>query len=165
MFLLNYCPGQELSIDEVMINYKGDARGKVRMPNRLVMTCVKVWCWCCSCCGYLCTFRVYEGRPVDPGSGKFVTVKGMVFRIVNDLTRSFSGSNHVLYMDNFFTSGQQLAVDKIFVAGTIKERAVGFPDSLNGLKLSKGDYASGRVGDTCYAFEDRKRVKVRKLWF
>ena len=65
-------------------------------------------------------------------------------------------------MDNFFTSGplvEQLAEDKIFVAATIKERAVGFPDSLNGLKLSKGDYASERVGDTCYyAFEDRIRV-------
>ena len=44
---------------------------------------------------------------------------------------------------------EQLAEDKIFVAGTIKERAVGFPDSLIGLKLSKGDYASERVGDTC----------------
>ena len=47
----------------------------------------------------------------------------------------------VLYIKNFFTSGalvEQLAEDKIFVAGTIKERAVGFPDSLKGLKLLKG---------------------------
>ena len=45
------------------------------------------------------------------------------------------------------------------MAGTIKERAVGFPECLKGLKLSKGDNASERVGDTCcYAFEDRKRV-------
>ena len=30
---------------------------------------------------------------------------------------------------------------------------------MKGLKLLKGDYASQRVGDTCYfAFEDRKRV-------
>ena len=53
-------------------------------------------------------------------------------------------------MDIFFNSGplvEQLAEDKIFVAGTIKERAVGFPESLKGLKL--GDYASERVGDTC----------------
>ena len=28
------------------------------------------------------------------------------------------------------------------VTGTIKERAVGFPDSLRGLKLSKGGYAA-----------------------
>ena len=97
---------------------------------------------------------------MEPGSGKSVTEKGMVSRVVKDLTLPFSGSNHVLYMDNYFNSGplvEQLA--KIFVAGTIKERAVGFPDNLKGLKLSKGDYASERVGDTCYyAFENRKRV-------
>ena len=41
----------------------------------------------------------------------------------------------------------------------MKEKAVGFPDSLKGLKLSKGDYASERVGDKCYyAFENRKRL-------
>ena len=67
-----------------------------------------------------------------------------------------------MYMDIFFTSGplvENLAEDKILAAGTIKEKAVGFHDSLKGLKLSNGDYASERVGDTCYyAFEDRKRV-------
>ena len=48
---------------------------------------------------------------------------------------------YILYMDNFFTSCplvKQLAEDKIFVAGAIKERAAGFPDSLKGLELSKG---------------------------
>ena len=45
------------------------------------------------------------------------------------------------------------------MAGTIKERAVGFPNSLKGLNLLKCDYACERVGDICYyAFEDRERV-------
>ena len=49
-----------------------------------------------------------------------------------DLVGPFSGSNH---MDNFFTSGplvEELDLDKIYVAGTIKQRAVGFPESLKG---------------------------------
>ena len=136
-FILNYCPGQELSVDEAMIKYKGHARGKVRMPKKPVKIGFKVWCCCCSCCGY---FQVYEGRPMDPGSGKSVTENGMVSRVVKDLTLPFSGSNYVLCMDNFFNSGplfEQLAEDKIFVAGSIKERAVGFPDSLKGLKLRR----------------------------
>ena len=62
-------------------------------------------------------------------------------------------------MDNYFTSGplfEELAQDKIYVAGTIKQRAVGFPESL---KLSKGNYACERVGDICYyVFEDCSRV-------
>ena len=51
--------------------------------------------------------------------------------------------NHVVYMDNYFTSGplvEELAQDKIYVAGTIKQRAVGFPEGLKSVKLSKGNY-------------------------
>ena len=68
-YFLNYCPGQELSIDEAMIKYKGHARGKVRMHNKPVKMGFKVWCCCCSCCGYLCTFQAYEGRPWIQGVG------------------------------------------------------------------------------------------------
>ena len=38
----------------------------------------RVWCCCRSYCGYLCTFQVYEGKPVDPVSGKSIYEKGMV---------------------------------------------------------------------------------------
>ena len=41
--------------------------------------------------------------------------------------------NHVVYCDNFFTSGpldDMLAKDQIFLTGTIKKRALGFPTSL-----------------------------------
>ena len=48
-------------------------------------------------------FRFMRVGPWDPGSGKSVTERGMVSRVVKDLTLPFSGSNHVLYMDNFFT--------------------------------------------------------------
>ena len=66
--------------------------------------------------------------------------------------------NHVVYMDNYFSSGplvEELAQDKIYVACTIKQRAVGFPEGLKSVKLSKGNYAHERVGDICcYVFED-----------
>ena len=66
-------------------------------------------------------------------------------------------------MDNYFTSGplvEELAQDKIYFAGTIKQRAVGFPEGLKSVKLSKGNYICERlVGDICYyVFEDRSRV-------
>ena len=63
-------------------------------------------------------------------------------------------------MDNYFTSGplvEELAQDKLYVAGTIKQRAVGFPEGLKSVKLSKGNCE--RVGDIYYfVFEDRSRV-------
>ena len=103
------------------------------MPNKLIKVGFKVWCCCCSCCGYLCTFQVYEGKPIDPATGKSTSEKGMVARVVKDLVGSLSGLNHVVYMDNYFTSGplvEELAQDKIYVTGTIKQRAVGFPEGL-----------------------------------
>ena len=129
------------------------------MPNKPIKACLKVWCCCCSCCGYLCTFQVYEGKPIDPVTGKSTSEKRMVTRVVKDLVDSFLDSNHAVYVDNYFTSGplvKELAQDKIYVHGTIKQRAVGFPEGLKSVKLSKGNYACERVGDICYyVFKDR----------
>ena len=91
---------------------------------------------CCSCCGYLCTFQVYEGKPIDG--------KRMVTRVVKDLVGPFSGFsfNHVVYMDKYFTSGppvEELAQDINYVAVTIKQRAVELPEGLKSVKLSKGN--------------------------
>ena len=52
----------------------------------------------------------------------------------------------MLYMDNYFTSGplvEELAQDKIYVAGTINQRE--FPEGLKSMKLSKGNYACKRL--------------------
>lgn len=161
-FLRNYSPGQELAVDEAMVKYKGHVKGKVRMPKKPIKEGFKIWCCSCSCCGYLCTFQLYEGKPTDPCTGKHVPEKGMVKRVVMDLVTPFSDMNHVLYMDNFFTSGplvDALAKNMIYVAGTIQQRAAGFPDSLKGVKLDRGTYAAAMVGDTCYyVFHDRSVV-------
>ena len=62
-FFENYSPGQELSVDEAMIKYKGRVKkGKVKMPKKPIKEGFKVWCCCCACCGYLCTFQVYAGK-------------------------------------------------------------------------------------------------------
>ena len=42
-FLANYHPSQELSVDEMMVKYKGKKGGKIRMPNKPVKLGFKVW--------------------------------------------------------------------------------------------------------------------------
>ena len=77
-FFRSYSPGQELSVDEAMVKYKGHIRkGKVKMPRKPIKEGFKVWCCCCSCCSYLCTFKVYEGKPTDPSTGRPTTDNGM----------------------------------------------------------------------------------------
>ena len=161
-FLKHYCPGQELSVDECMVKYKGHCRGKVRMPNKPIKLGYKIWCCSCSCCGYLCTFQVYDGRPIDPETGKKMSEKGLVMRVVSDLLAPFAKMNHVVYFDNFYTSGplvDMLAKDKIFTAGTIKRTAAGFPSSLKTVIPPKGSYVSESVdGKQYFVFNDRKVV-------
>ena len=71
-FLQYYSPGQELSVDEAMVKYKGHVGGKVCMPRKRVKLGFKIWCCSCSCCGYLCTFQVYHGASRDLVTGRKV---------------------------------------------------------------------------------------------
>ena len=105
-FLAKYNPAQELSVDEMMIKYKGRKRGKIHMPKKPVKLGFKVWSCSCSCCGYLCSFQVYNGRLTDAsGPGKKVSERGLKKRVLKELVEPFYGEHHVVYMDNFYTSG------------------------------------------------------------
>ena len=81
-FLKHYNPSQELSVDEAMVKYKGRAKGKIKMPKKPVKLGFKVWCCSCSCCGYLCTFDVYHGKPTDPKTGLKIKETGLDMRYV-----------------------------------------------------------------------------------
>lgn len=161
-FLKRYNPGQELSVDESMVKYKGHCRGKVRMPKKPIKLGFKIWCCSCACCGYLCRFQVYDGKPCDPVTGKGVSEKGLVKRVVTDLVAPFAGQNHVVYCDNYFSSGplvDMLLEMKIFLAGTIKRTAAGFPSSLKTIVPPRGSYVSESVdGKQYFVFNDRKVV-------
>ena len=69
------------------------------------------------------------------GPFKFVTSILYILRVVKDLVRPFVGLNHVIYCDNFYSSGplvDLLAKDSIFLTGTVKKCARDFPVSLKG---------------------------------
>ena len=160
-----YNPGQELSIDEAMVKCKGRAKGKVYMPKKPVKRGFKIWCCSCSCCGYLCTFEVYSGRQVDPRTGRAVSEVGQTARVVNELLEPYEGENHVLYVDNFYSSGplaDELASKQIYIVGTIRRNAQGFPQSLRSDSVvpHRGDYMCVSVGANQYfVYHDRRVVR------
>ncbi|XP_064387842.1 piggyBac transposable element-derived protein 4-like [Halichondria panicea] len=160
-YLAKYHPSQELSVDEMMIKYKGRKGGKIHMPRKPVKLGFKVWCCSCSCCRYLCTFDVYSGR-LTGSSGTKVSEKGLLMRVVKQLVEPFHTMNHVVYMDNFYTSGPlivYLRKHDVFVVGTMKMSAAGFPSDLKGVVPHKGEYVSKTVDGICYfVFNDRKVV-------
>ena len=161
-FFEQYNPSQELSVDEAMVKYKGRATGKVRMPNKPIKLGFKIWSCCCSCCGYLCSFQVYQGKPVDPITGKSHSEVGLVKRVMSDLLSNFKGMNYVVYCDSFFTNTpivDMLAADKIYTVGTIRRGAKGFPDELKTQTPLKGEYICKTVGhNRFFVFNDQKVV-------
>ena len=162
-FLRNYNPTQEIVVDELMIKCKGRAKGRVVMPKKPVKRGFKLWSLSCSCCGYLCNFQLYAGKCTAKPE------KGLAKRVVLDLVEPFEDINHVLYLDNFFTSVAltvALREKHIFTVGTARSDRTGLPACLKGkkIKLAKGDYKCVTVGSgvsqvNCFAYHDRKLVR------
>ena len=159
-FLLSYSPSQEIVVDELMIKSKGRAKGRVYMPKKPVKRGFKLWGLSCSCCGYLCNFQLYAGKCTEKAE------KGLAKRVVLDLVEPFAGVEHVVYLDNYFTSldlALRLLDMGLGIVGTAKANCQGFPDGLKGeIDLDKGDFlcipvAGGKVN--CYAYHDRKLVR------
>ena len=104
---------------------------------------------------------MYQGSQVDV-TGKRTPEKGLAKRVVMDLVAPFAGLNHVLYCDNFYSSGplaDSLAKEQIFIVGTIKKCSRGFPENLKTAKPPAGGYVSEKVGENRYfVFQDRKQV-------
>ena len=81
-------------------------------------------------------------------TGKKVTEKGLVKRVVQELLEPFEKLNHVVYLDNFFTSGplvDVLAKKGIYTVGTIQRRAAGFPTALKKVSPAVGEYSAIKV--------------------
>ena len=95
-------------------------------------------------------------------TGKGVSEKVLVNRVMTDLVASFTGQNHVVFCDNY-SSGllvDMLFEKKIFLAGTIRRTAAGFPSSLKAVVPPRGSYVHVRkCGCKQYfVFNDRKVV-------
>ena len=81
--------------------------------------------------GYTLDFQVYTGK-----QGKDSTStgdKGLGWRVVMDLMQRYQGKNHLLYVDNFYTS-PDLVIDLlqrgIYCTGTVHANRKHFPKDL-----------------------------------
>jgi len=163
-FAESYYPGQNVAVDESMVRFKGRCCMKQYMPLKPIKRGFKIWCASCSCCGYVKAFQMYTGKEKHAD-----TDKGLAHRVVTELVVPyFSHRNHIIYMDNFFTSlplFDDLAKSGIFACGTYKSNRVGFPKELGDKKLVKtlkrGDAIARYKGrTTALVWKDKKPVYV-----
>ena len=69
------------------------------MPMKPVKHGIKVWECAEASSGFVCDFQVCPGKRQDG-----VTEKNLGYLVVHDLTQNFTGKNHHIFCDNFFTS-------------------------------------------------------------
>ena len=103
VFLAYYYPSQQLSIDEMMIGTRCRVAFLQYIPKKPTKFGMKVWVNSEAKRGYVLAMQVYTGAEADTGK------KGLAYRVVMDLLQLYEGKNHLLYVDNFYTSPTLLA--------------------------------------------------------
>ena len=97
------------------------------MPKKPTRFGIKVWVLAEAKTGYILDFQVCTGATKDESS------KGLAYRVVNDLIQNFQGKNHLLYVDNFYTSPElllDLLKKGVYCTGTIRSNRKSFPKNL-----------------------------------
>ena len=92
----NYQPQWEISIDEVMVAFKGRSSMKQYIPKKPVKQDFKVWVGADSHSGYVSDFDCYTGKKGDTAE------VGLGGSVVKHLTRDLVGKHYHIYVDNFF---------------------------------------------------------------
>lgn len=146
-FKSNYNLHQNVSIDEAMVKGKGKNPIQQYMPMKPIKRGTKIWCLGDSESGYLYDIQVYAGKEGIAGE------VGLGGRVVKDLVMGLSGRNHVLYLDNFFTSiplAKQMILSGIYMCGTIRSNKKGFAVALKDQRLlasmkERGDFHTHRI--------------------
>lgn len=157
-------PGQSISVDERVVRSKARFSFRQYLPKKPVKWGTKVWALCDSKTSFCCNFSIYTGQAV-PGQADV----GLTQRVVQDLCVYSHNKGHVLYTDNFYTSGRladALNQDGIQLVGTIRLNRVGVPELLRNVKhfdkhADRGCMRYERVEKKLYVqWKDRRSVTL-----
>ena len=106
------------------------------MPMKPVKRGIKVWECAEASSGFVCDFQVCTGKRQDG-----VTEKNLGYLVVHDLTQNFTGKNHHIFCNNFFTSvslPEDLLNDNNYLCGTTRAIRKDFPKELaNNLQVKR----------------------------
>jgi hypothetical protein len=99
--------GQHMTIDETMINYKGKyCLARQYMMKKPIKWDLKIWVMVDATSHIISDFEVYCSKSTATlarGMSQGVE-QNLVHRVVTDLTTGLDNKDHVITMDNFFTS-------------------------------------------------------------
>ncbi|XP_021354858.1 piggyBac transposable element-derived protein 4-like [Mizuhopecten yessoensis] len=124
-----YQPHQNTSVDEALIAFRGRLGFRQYLPAKPTKYGVKVWMSADSENGFANEFDVYTGKKGDETNARY----GLTTRVVLNLTRSIANKNHIVNLDNYFTSFQLFEILKrqsTYARGTAQSNRKEFPARL-----------------------------------
>jgi hypothetical protein len=156
-FDANYTPSQRLALDEAMVAFKGRSPIKQYIPSKPHKWGYKIYCL--SSDDYLLRFEIYAGREER-------SADGATYDTVMRMTRGYENKQHVLFVDNWFTSPAVLDALKqrgIRCCGSVRRNRKGMPSipEAEVRALRRGEWIQRQKGDTSLAvWKDQKVVWV-----
>ncbi|CAC5417683.1 unnamed protein product [Mytilus coruscus] len=155
----NYKPHQNTSLDEAMIAFRGRLGFRQYLPAKPTKYGIKVWMRADSENGYCNEFDIYKGKTGDTQNHEL----GLTSRVVVNLTRRLENKNHIVNIDNYFTSFDLFKIlkgKKIYARGTVRSKRKNFPKALHAKCVKnpgeKRVVQRGRI--TAYAWKDKKVI-------
>jgi hypothetical protein len=148
-----------------MVRYKGTyCPARQYMPKKPEKWGIKVWCLADSITCYIANFDIYCGKSNSilecPQPSRVEASLG--HSVVMDLTRGLEEKNHVVTMDNYFTSVglfRDLECRGIYATGMVRSNRIGLPPDLTNTKEFK-KHAQGELDWAMH--ESRKMCAV--IW-
>ena len=160
-FTRNFYPGEEVSIDEVMILFKGRSSMRQHIAKKKSPTGFKVWTLVDIGTNYIYYFDIYQGKE------KVKTEEGMTRRLVHKLISVLEPHcYHRIGMDGFFTSVQlfrELERKGFYAVGTTRHNRFHFPKVLLEEVKSKdrGEWVWRQCDNlVCISWMDKKPVNL-----
>ena len=132
-----YSAHAEVAVDESMVKFQGRSSLKQCMRDKPTKRGYKIW-MLCDKSGYNLKFQVYTSKVREKRPEK-----GLAARVVVDLTNEIQGKNHIVYMDNYFSSYalfKELKGKQIFACGTVNPTRKDFPKLQSDKVLKRGEF-------------------------
>lgn len=162
--LREYTPKRQVSVDEVMIPFKGRLAFKQYMPAKPTKWGIKMWALAEADSGYMSFCEIYSGKSDRPENNLATHVVKQCIEKSN-----LTGKGYHVYMDNFFTS-VTLLIDLYenygtSACGTVRINRKGLPKNIMTKKpvgiTARGDSKFQQKGVVnAVVWKDKKNVSV-----
>ena len=162
-FQKSFYPFQEVSIDEMVIGWKGRFKYKMYNPQKPSKYHVKTFGLCDSSTGYVVNLLIYFGKDtsygphIDPDSESAI-------KVFSTLLKPLSKGHHI-YADRYYTTYnlvRYLLREHQYYTGTVQVNRKNFPPEHKTLKLNKQEsrfYRSDDGSVLTVAWRDKKAKK------